>query len=119
MRSFYKMLLGLFIFVSFLYPLKDVKKFDFEKNLSEIEISAIDLNNNVYSSTVNNEVNQFLKNEGYSGTGTTSIVSVNSDNEIIITSVTVSVPDEYSISEVKELLLKKLGINAEVIYKGE
>ena len=48
-----------------------------------------------------------------------SDVYINSENEIIITSVTVSVPDEYDKKEIEKLLLDKLGIKAKVINKGE
>ncbi len=119
MKSFYKLLVGLFVFVSFIYPIKNIKHINFDKSLSHIESSALEINSNAYANTVNNEINNFLKSEGFEGVGTVSDVYINSENEIIITSVTVSVPDEYDKKEIEKLLLDKLGIKAKVINKGE
>ena len=119
MKSFYKLLVGLFVFFSFIYPIKNIKHINFDKSLSHIESSALEINSNAYANTVNNEINNFLKSEGFEGVGTVSDVYINSENEIIITSVTVSVPDEYDKKEIEKLLLDKLGIKAKVINKGE
>ncbi len=56
-------------------------------------------------------------NEIYNSTVTVDVAQIG--DEIVINSVKVSVIDEYSVDEVKDILFKNLGIVADVKRIGE
>ena len=117
MGKFYKVIISTFIFLSFLYPLKDFNiaefKLDFDfgteyvnvvenaaKTQLEGTIEAVLSENEIFNSIVSASVSQ-------------------SGEELIISSVKVSVADRYSVDEVKDILFKELGVVAEVKHIGE
>ena len=117
MGKFYKVIISVFIFISFLYPLTDFSfdefKIDFNFNTEyenlvessakqEIEYSVgkVLTDNEIYNSSISAEVEQ----NGY---------------EVVINRILVSVTDAYDVEEVKALLFENLGVVAEVKRIGE
>ena len=117
MGKFYKVIISVFIFISFLYPLTDFSFDDFKidfnfsteyenlvessaKQEIEFSVSKVLTDNEIYNSSISAEVRQ-------------------NGDEIEINRILVSVTDKYNVDEVKELLLKNLGIVAEVKRIGE
>lgn len=117
MGKFYKMIISIFIFISFLYPLTDTRASDFK-----IDIPSL---NNTYSSSLedaqrNNAeimIENKLSERGINADASLEI-SLNND-ELEIKSLTVYIPDSISKNEVREYLLSELGMVAEVKYIGE
>ncbi|MDE6659693.1 MAG: stage III sporulation protein AF [Eubacterium sp.] len=117
MGKFYKVIISVFIFISFLYPLTDFNfddfKMDFNFNTEyenmvetsakkEIEyaVETTLTDNKVYNASINADVQQ-------------------NGDEVEINRILVSVTDDYNVEEVKELLMEKLGVVAEVKRIGE
>lgn len=117
MGKFYKVIMSVFIFISFLYPLTDFDfdgfKIDFNFNTEyenlvessakqEIQYSVekVLTDNKIYNSSISAEVEQ-------------------NGDEILINRILVSVTDDYNVEEVKALLLENLGVVAEVKRIGE
>ncbi|MDE6751302.1 MAG: hypothetical protein K2J59_00825, partial [Eubacterium sp.] len=117
MGKFYKVIISVFIFISFLYPLTDFDfdgfKIDFNFNTEyenlvessakqEIQYSVekVLTDNKIYNSSISAEVEQ-------------------NGDEILINRILVSVTDDYNVEEVKALLLENLGVVAEVKRIGE
>ncbi len=117
MGKFYKMIISIFIFISFLYPLTDIRANDFK-----IDIPSL---NNTYNSSLedaekNNAeiiIENKLMERGINADASLEI-SLNND-ELEIKSLTVYIPDSNSKNEVQEYLLSELGMVAEVKYIGE
>lgn len=117
MGKFYKVIISVFIFISFLYPLTDFSfdefKIDFNFNTEyenlvessakqEIEYSVgkVLTDNEIYNSSISAEVEQ-------------------NGDEVVINRILVSVTDAYDVEEVKALLFEILGVVAEVKRIGE
>ncbi len=117
MGKFYKVIISVFIFISFLYPLTDFDfdgfKIDFNFNTEyenlvessakqEIQYSVekVLTDNKIYNSSISAEVEQ-------------------NGDDILINRILVSVTDDYNVEEVKTLLLENLGVVAEVKRIGE
>lgn len=117
MGRFYKVIISVFIFISFLYPLTDFSFDDFK----------IDFNfNSEYENLVENSAKQEIEysvgkvltdNEIYNSS-ISAEVEQNGD-EILINRILVSVTDDYNVEDVKALLLENLGVVAEVKRIGE
>lgn len=115
--KFYKMIISMFIFVSFLYPVSNAKVSDFKIDLPMF----------------NNNYEQQIEDAGKNNTeaiiigklkeiGVNASVSIEIDfknNEIEIESLTVYVPDGTSKNKISDYLLSELGMVAEVKYIGE
>ena len=115
--KFYKMIISMFIFVSFLYPVSNAKASDFKIDLPMF----------------NNNYEQQIEDAGKNNTeaiiigklkeiGVNASVSIEIDfknNEIEIESLTVYVPDGTSKNMISDYLLSELGMVAEVKYIGE
>lgn len=116
MGRFFKIILAIFIFLSFIYPLKS----------SEIDISFPEFNiedaessqTETYENTVAAQVVQTLEEGGYKSCTVDCDIDFK-DNEIYINRVAVSIPGSYDVNEIKSYLFDSLGINAEVYYLGE
>ena len=117
MGRFYKVIISVFIFISFLYPLTDFSfdefKIDFNFNTEyenlvessakqEIEYSVGKTltDNEIYNSSISAEVEK-------------------NGDEVVINRILVSVTDDYNVEEVKALLFENLGVVAEVKRIGE
>ncbi len=118
MKGFYKILISFFVFISFIYPLKnaDFSGFDIDKSI----ISESENNASPYAEMINTEVKNTLKNKGISGVSVSSDVGVDyAAGEVDIKSVTVFVSDGYDKNNVRKIIFDSLGINAEVKGIGE
>ncbi len=113
MGRFYKMTVSLFIFLSFLYPFTqsdiDVEFPKFE------EINTSSINNGVFET----QIKSCLVENNITGSNVNCRSTVNSENEIEIQSITVSVSDEYDIDEVKNIIYDNLSLNVEVVHIGQ
>lgn len=118
MGNFYKIIISLFIFISFLYPMKD---FEF-KDISYSQIfSETDLRESSEKSAqimINNQVKKTLQLNGIEGANVKCSVRID-DNIITVKSVEVAVADEYDLSFVEEIIFDSLSINARVIHIGQ
>ena len=116
---FYKSVISLFIFVSFLFPFTQIgdKKLDF--NLDNINIETENNTNSIVDGVVKNEIITLLENNSVYSAGVNCSSSVNADNEIVLNSVTVSVADEYDCDTVRQLIYDELSLNVRVIHIGE
>ena len=116
---FYKSVISLFIFVSFLFPFTQIgdKKLDF--NIDNISIETENNTNSIAEGVVKNEIITLLENNSVYSAGVNCSSSVNADNEIVLNSVTVSVSDEYDCDTVRQLIYDELSLNVRVIHIGE
>ncbi|MDY5242344.1 MAG: hypothetical protein SPH20_01105 [Eubacterium sp.] len=116
---FYKSVISLFIFISFLFPFTQIgdKKLDF--NLDNINIEAENNTNSIVEGVVKNEIITLLENNSVYSAGVNCSSSVNANNEIVLNSVTVSVADEYDCDTVRQLIYDELSLNVRVIHIGE
>lgn len=118
MKKFYKVIISVFIFISFLYPFSgldfaDIRAFDAEPLGSE-EL----LINEPYENMIKNRISLELDSNGITGSDIDTKVELK-DNEINIKSVQIAVSGEYDKEKVKSIIFDSLGINARVIYNGE
>lgn len=118
MKKFYKIIISVFIFISFLYPFSgldfaDIRAFDAEPLGSE-EL----LINEPYENMIKNRISLELDSNGITGSDIDTKVELK-DNEINIKSVQIAVSGEYDKEKVKSIIFDSLGINARVIYNGE
>lgn len=116
---FYKSVISLFIFISFLFPFTQIgdKKLNF--NLDNINIETENNTNSIVDGVVENEIITLLENNSVYSAGVNCSSSVNADNEITLNSVTVSVADEYDCDTVRQLIYDELSLNVRVIHIGE
>lgn len=110
---FYKTIISLFIFMSFLYPFTQSNiKFD----IPEMEI----INTNcITNSMVENKINDVLKQNNINDGSVNCNSKITNDNEIYIDNITVAVPDEYDKNVVKNIIYNELSLNVEVVHIGE
>ena len=120
MKRFYKILISVFIFISFLYPLKDFHNFHFEKYAKDSDAYLQEQGNEGYENALNVQIKSLLENRGIIG----ALVSCKAEvdyrsNEIEIKEVRIAVSDEYDLTEVQKIVYEELGIKAEVIHIGD
>lgn len=116
MGKFFKIIIAMFIFVSFIYPIKNAD-FDFEiPNFDEVEYE--DTQADTYENIICQNVKNALNNGSYSSAVVSAKIKY-SDDEIEITSLDVGIPDEYDKDEVEQYLFDNTGFNAKVYYLGE
>lgn len=118
MNTFFKMMLSVFIFVSFLYPLKgaDVDSISFDYSLKESDYTM--QREESIEVMLSNRIKQVLNDENICNASVKTNVLIKDDN-IEINEVQVAVTDEYDLSQVEKLIFDKLGINAKVIHIGD
>ena len=118
MAGFFKIIISLFIFISFVYPLKDFKASDI--NLPDEFVSADYEDSEILSAQtmVELQIKNALKENGITGASVSVELKMN-DEQIEISELTVAVPGEYDKSQVKNIIFDKLSLNAEVIYLGQ
>ncbi len=117
MGRFYKVIISVFIFISFLYPLTD---FDFDGFKMDFNFNT-EYENLVESSAkqeITYSVEKVLTDNEIYNSSISAEVEQNGD-EIFINRILVSVTDDYDVEEVKALLLENLGVVAEVKRIGE
>ena len=117
MGKFYKVIISTFIFLSFLYPLSDFNiaefrlDFDFDSEYENVVESAA-------KTQIESAVESVLDDNGVYNSIVTADV-YQSGEELVISSVKISVADSYSVEEVKDIVFKELGVVAEVKRIGE
>jgi len=119
MKGFYKILISIFVFVSFIYPLKDFKGLDTDMfndySLGQYEDKRI----TVYENEVNAKIKELLEENGVFGADVFCRLSFYDETSLSIEEVQISIPDEYKKTEVQKIVFDGLGIDARVIYVGE
>lgn len=117
MGSFYKIIISLFVFLSFVFPLKDAKinneKLDFGLGIYDENVNE----NDVISNLIEAKINNTLKKHSID-TSTINVDAYQNDYEIEIKSVLVEVEDMNNSDEIKNIIYNELGINAEVKSLG-
>lgn len=119
MGRFYKLIISLFIFVSFLYPFS-------EFNFARLDFSDFNINSEIENNTnsianhlIEDKIVSVLEENGIYSSSVKCLSSFNADGETQINSITVSVPDEYDIQKVKDIIFVNLSLNVKVIHIGE
>lgn len=115
MGKIYKIILAMFIFVSFILPLGN-SDFDFE--LPEMDFEISESQNESYENIVKSNVETVLKQGGYESCIIECDVEY-SNEEIYVNSLKISVPSQYDNEEIKNYIYDKLGMVAEVYYLGD
>ena len=119
MGRFYKLIISLFIFVSFLYPFGkfNYARFDFSKLSisSEIENNT----NSIANQVIENKIVSLLEANQIYASSAKCFSSVNQNGEVQVDNITVSVAQEYDVTEVKNIIFEKLSLNVKVIHVGE
>lgn len=115
--KFYKMIISMFIFVSFLYPVSNAKASDFKIDLPMFENNYNEQIENAEKNNAEAVIVNKLKEIGINASVSLEIEFKN--GEIEIENLTVYVPDGTSLEEVREYILNELGMVAEVKYLGE
>lgn len=118
MSGFYKIIISLFIFISFLYPLKSFQADAFKAEEIFSEYDYENAEESACEAMINNEVKALLKDNNIIGASVRSEVRIKND-EATVNYVQVAVADEYDINEVESIIFDSLGINAKVIYVGQ
>lgn len=116
MGKFFKIILSTFIFLSFIYPLKN-NDLDFSFPNFNIE-SFENQEQESYENLIETQINESLVSAGYNSCIIDAKVEY-SNNEINIKKLRISVPDEYNTDDVKNYLFENLGLVAEVYRLGE
>lgn len=120
MKDFYKIIISLFIFISFLYPFKSLDAADFDFSSADSISSINDGAQSSYEESINTQVKSVLTENGINGADVSSRVSFDMQSgEITVESVQIAISDEYNANEVENLVFEKIGINAKVIYVGQ
>ncbi len=117
MGRFYKVIISVFIFISFLYPLGDFDASDFRLDF-DFESEYENVVEKAAETEVENAVLKMLMENGIYNSSVTAKVSQQGE-EISVDSVNISVTDDYSPKEVKNTVFEKLGIVADVKNIGE
>lgn len=118
MAGFFKIIISLFIFISFVYPLKDFKASDIQ--LPEEFVSEKYESSEILSAQtmVESQIKNVLKENDITGASVSAELDMK-DEQIEIKELTVAVPGEYDTTQVKNMIFDKLSLNAEVIYLGQ
>ncbi len=115
--KFYKIIISLFIFVSFIYPLTD---YEF-KNLSVEFPAASSVYINELNNSNKNNIELLIKTklqEQNINANVSVECSVNSE-ETEIEKISIYVPDGSNAEEIKDFVYKELGLVADVKCLGE
>lgn len=116
MGKFFKIILSTFILLSFIYPISQ-NSFDF--TLPDFQLESVEAQEEEsYKNLIEAQIDEALRNGGYNSCIINADVEY-SNNEIKINRLSVSVPGEYDIEEVKNYLSENLGLIAEVYSIGE
>lgn len=116
MGKYFKIVLAVFIFLSFIYPFKNA---EIDLAIPEFNSQAYETQQrDAYEKTVNESVANALKQGGY-GSCTADCEIDMDGRDIYIRKLTVYAPSEYDTNQIKDYLFDSLGINAEVYHFGE
>lgn len=116
MGRFYKIIISLFIFISFIFPFAD---FDIDEFKADFNLESE--YKNTAESTAEIEVEQLVKNEleknGISNASVLCNATLQND-EFYIDYVKIYVSKDYNCDEVKDIIYNTLGIISEVECSG-
>lgn len=119
-----KMIIAVFIFISFILP---VTQFDFAdiKNKPSLKSQSNDISEN-YNETSVELVEKSLKKtilnlleENDIHNTEVEVHATMKNNEITTEKISVTIPSKYSKETVNKIIKEKIGINAEIILSGE
>ena len=119
MKRFYKIMISVFIFISLIYPLKDFDSNDFRMDYDFNIIEVNDMSGKSYENEINRSIKEFLRNKGITANVSSKVNYDINNSEITVENVVISIPDEFSKNDVKNLVYDEMGINSKVIYIGE
>ena len=112
MGRFYKTVISLFIFTSFIVPLLDLDFRDFKSDFdfsTDFEMQMVETAENDIEFIINKE----LESNGFYG-AEIDVYAVEKDNEYDVKNITVCINSEDT-NEVREILLNNLGLVCEVV----
>ncbi|MCM1114425.1 MAG: hypothetical protein NC397_02915 [Clostridium sp.] len=116
MGKFFKIMLGIFIFATFIYP---INSSDISFNMPDFDESVmIDKEQESYENIITSSIKSALENAGYQSSKVTSNIKYN-DNEITVNKLIIEIQDKYDKEEVKKFIRDETGFNPEVYYLGE
>lgn len=116
MGRFFKVVLAMFIFVSFIYPIENAD-FDFVlPSFDEAEFE--DSQQSSYEKIIETNLIQILEEENYINSKVNVNISIKNE-EITVNNLDIGILDEFDKKEVKDYIEEKTGFNAEVYYLGE
>jgi hypothetical protein len=118
MNTFYKLIISLFIFISFLYPLKSFDIEEFKVDAVFDEGNFADVEKSSYEIMINNQVKSVLEENNVIGANVSSDINFSND-EIEVNYVQIAVADEYDVNDIENMIFNSLGINARVIHSGQ
>jgi hypothetical protein len=118
MNTFYKLIISLFIFISFLYPLKSFDIEEFKVDAVFDEGNFADVEKSSYEIMINNQVKSVLEENNIIGANVSSDIKFSND-EIEVNYVQIAVADEYDVNDIENMIFNSLGINARVIHSGQ
>lgn len=116
MGRFFKVVLAMFIFVSFIYP---VKYADFDFVLPSFDEAAFeDSQESSYKKIIEANIINALDEGNYINSKVNLNITLKNE-EISVNSLEIGILDEFDKKEVKKFIEDKTGFNAEVYYLGE
>lgn len=116
MGRFFKVVLAMFIFVSFIYPIKNAD-LDFEMPSFD-ETEFIDSQESSYENIVKANIEKILEEGSFFNSKVSVSISVKND-EIEVNHLEIGILDEFDKIMVRDYIAEKTGFNAEVYYLGE
>lgn len=116
MGRYFKIILAMFIFTSFIYPLSGADmEFDFPV-MDEIQYE--DTQRETYENIICADVKSTLESGGYTSSKVTASIKY-SENEVTVKELSIGITDNFDKDEVKKYVSDQTGFNAEVYYLGE
>ena len=116
MGRFFKVVLAMFIFVSFIYPIKNA---DFDFSLPAFDETEFeDSQQSSYENIIETNKKNIL-NEGNYINSTVKVSITLKNEEISVNRLEIGILDEFDKKEVKNYIEDKTGFNTEVYYLGE
>lgn len=116
MGRYFKIILAMFIFTSFIYPLSGA---DFEFDFPVIDdVQYESTQREAYENIICADVKNSLEAGGYTSSKVTASVKYN-ENEITVKELSIGITDNFDKDEVKKYVSDHTGFNPEVYYLGE
>ncbi|MGN0534055.1 MAG: hypothetical protein ACI4IK_06820 [Eubacterium sp.] len=119
MGKYFKIVIALFITVSFIYPIAE-SNIDLSSEFSSLYGFAQEQENyeDTYKKLIENQIKALLEENGYESCLVSSRLKIDNE-EIMVEEISISVPDSYNTEEIKNLIYEKLGFAVQVKYIGE
>lgn len=119
MGKYFKIVIALFITVSFIYPIAE-GNIDLKSEFSSLYEFAQEQESyeDTYKKIIENQIKSLLAENGYESCLVSSRLKINNE-EITVEEISISVPDSYDSEKIKNLIYEKLGFAVQVKYIGE